>query len=64
MKNARFRYQANVESIYFDAQKGRNQNLLIRLACCNFIRNGQSVLITGQSGTDKSYIASALGETA
>lgn len=64
MKNARFRYQANVESIYFDAQKGRNQDLLIRLAGCDFIRNGQSVLITGQSGTGKSYIVSALGANA
>lgn len=61
LKNARFRYQASVESIFFDAEKGRIKDLITRLASCDFIRTGQSVLITGRSGTGKSYIATAFG---
>jgi len=64
MKNARFRYQAAVEAIYFDAEKGRDRDKLNHLATCDFVRGGQSVLITGPSGTGKSYIASALGNNA
>lgn len=64
MKNARFRYQASVESIYFDADKGRDRDKVNSLATCDFIRKGQSVLITGPSGTGKSYMASALGTNA
>ncbi len=64
MKNARFRYTACVESIYFDSGKGRDRDRISILATCDFIRSGQAVLITGPSGTGKSYIASALGTNA
>ena len=64
MKNARFRYQAAVDTIFFDSEKGRNKDKLQHLATCDFIRQGQAVLITGASGTGKSYIASALGTNA
>ena len=30
LKNARFRYQASVEAIYFDAEKGRNKDLITK----------------------------------
>lgn len=64
LKNAGFRYQAAVESIFFDREKGRDKDSLMRLATCEFIRSGQSVLVTGPSGTGKSYIASAIGMNA
>lgn len=64
LRNARFRYQATVESIFFDNEKGRNKDLLNRLACCDFIRSGESVMVTGAAGTGKSHIATALGTNA
>lgn len=64
MKNARFRYQASVESIYFDREKGRDRDKVNALSTCDFVNKGQSVLITGPAGTGKSYIASALGTNA
>ena len=61
IKNAKFRYSASVESIFFDSEKGRDRDRLVNLASCDFIRQEQAVLITGASGTGKSHIASALG---
>ncbi|MCC8051454.1 MAG: IS21-like element helper ATPase IstB [Bacteroidales bacterium] len=59
--NAKFRYQASVAEIYFDQAKGRDKDRLMELATCDYIRRGMSVLITGSTGSGKSYIASALG---
>lgn len=35
-----------------------------QLAKCDFIRDGHSVIITGATGTGKSYLATALGDRA
>src|ERR1035437_8458596 len=36
----------------------------MRFCVCNFIRNAENILITGSTGTGKSYIASAIGHQA
>lgn len=59
--NAHFRYPASVAEIYFDQTKGRDKDRLMELSTCDYIRKGMSVLITGSTGTGKSFIASALG---
>lgn len=61
VKNARFRYPAQVESILFDPDRGVDRNQLHRLAECTFIKNAENLIITGSTGTGKSYLASALG---
>lgn len=63
-RNARFRYQASLEEIDYDPQRGLNKNQIIELATCDYITKGDSVLITGATGCGKSYIASALGHQA
>jgi len=64
VKNARFRYPAQVENILFDPERGMDKNLVHRLAECNFIKNAENLIITGSTGTGKSYLASALGNQA
>jgi DNA replication protein DnaC len=64
IKEARFRYQASIEEITFDASRGIEKNRIMQLASCEFIRRGVSVLITGATGTGKSYMATALGRHA
>lgn len=63
-KHARFRYQASVEEIRYDALRGIEKDLIARLATGQYLENGESVLITGATGCGKSFIASALGHHA
>ena len=62
--NARFRYKASVEQMYFEADRGLDKNHVMRLADCTFIEKKENVLITGSTGIGKSYLACALGQQA
>ena len=64
LKNAAFRYQASMEELNADDARGINKLLLSRLATGDYIRQGETVLITGASGCGKSFLASALGHQA
>ena len=63
-KNARFRYQASVEELKLDAARGMDRALISDLATGEYLKKGESVLITGASGCGKSFLASALGHQA
>lgn len=63
-KTARFRYQASLEEIRYDASRGIDKALITRLATGEYLSKGESVLITGATGCGKSFIASALGHHA
>ncbi|MGD0455958.1 MAG: IS21-like element helper ATPase IstB [Solirubrobacteraceae bacterium] len=64
MRNARFRYKANVEQLHFDIDRNLDKNQLMRLSECTFIQRKENLLITGSTGIGKSYIASAIGNQA
>ena len=64
LKNAAFRYQASLEEITADPARGIDKMLISRLAAGDYIRQGETVLITGASGCGKSFLASALGHQA
>lgn len=64
LRNARFRYRANLQQTHFDINRNLDKNLFMRLAECSFIDKSENVLITGSTGIGKSYIASALGNQA
>ncbi len=52
MLNAHFRYKATIEQVDYSPQRGE------------FINKKENVLITGSTGTGKSFIASAIGHQA
>lgn len=62
--NARFRYKASVEQMFFEQDRGMDKNQVMRLAECTFIEKKENVLITGSTGIGKSYLASAIGQQA
>ena len=61
IRNACFRYNAYMETIDYTLRRNLDRNQLERLASLDFIKEGGNILITGCSGTGKSYIATAIG---
>ncbi len=64
LKQARFRYPANIQEIDLSKSRGMDKTLLLRLCEGIFIKRKEDILITGPTGVGKSLIASALGHQA
>ena len=64
MRNAKFRYKANIEQVHFDIDRNLDKNQFMRMAECTFIGRKENLLITGSTGIGKSFIASAIGNQA
>jgi len=64
IKNAGFRYRASLEEVNADPTRGIDKTLIDRLATGEYIKSGQTILITGASGVGKSFLASAFGHRA
>ncbi len=64
LKGAKFRYQASIHEINFEPSRGLDKGLLSDLSSCGYIKQGESILITGATGCGKSFLASALGHQA
>lgn len=62
--SANFRYPASVRDIDYTANRSLDKNTFERLAMLDFIKRGENVIITGATGTGKSYLAQALGHNA
>jgi DNA replication protein DnaC len=61
LKNAGLRYpHACIEDV--DISRGVDKAMLMQLAGCGWIREHLNVLITGATGTGKSYLGCALGQ--
>jgi len=56
--------QATIEAIEFQTNRGVDKSALHSLAALNFIRSHQNIIITGKTGTGKSYIAQAIANRA
>jgi DNA replication protein DnaC len=61
---AKLRQSAAVEDLDFRTPRGLERSLVLRLAGCAWIRAHQSVLVSGATGTGKSFLACALGQAA
>lgn len=64
IKNARFRFAATLRDIDYSANRQLDKNTFQRLALLDFMRNKENIIITGATGTGKSYLAQALGNQA
>lgn len=65
LKGAQLRIpSACIEDVKVSAQKGIDPAMLRQLASCTWVREHLNVLISGQTGVGKSYLACALGQAA
>lgn len=65
IKEANFKFnQASVEDIDFHADRKLDRTEIIRLSSCNYIIEAHNILITGASGSGKSWLGCALGMSA
>ncbi|MXW10511.1 MAG: hypothetical protein F4Z78_11850 [Gammaproteobacteria bacterium] len=58
---ARLHLDATIEDISFRAPRGLNPSLILPLASGQWIRDGQTVLVSDAMGSGKSFLACALG---
>lgn len=61
---AKLRLPATIEDLDFRSPRGLDRSVILRLVGCDWIRNHQVVLITGATGTGKTYLACALAQAA
>lgn len=64
IKAAQFKYHAAPEDIKFSAARGVKKEILLELLKCDWIERRNHILITGASGTGKTWISCALGMAA
>ena len=64
LRYAKFRYQASFEQLNFRVKRNLDKNEVLRSQDCNWIERRQNIIITGSTGSGKSFIASALGHNA
>jgi len=64
LKKAKLRQQACFEDIEFRTPRGLDKKLMLSLASCDWIKKAINILITGATGTGKSYLACALAHKA
>jgi len=64
LKKAKLRQQACFEDIDFRTPRGLDKQVMLSLASCDWIKKAHNILLTGATGTGKSYLACALAHKA
>ena len=64
LRKARLRQNACIEDIDFRHPRGLDKSLMARLFSCDWIKDGNNLLITGPTGTGKTFLACALAQKA
>ena len=63
-KQAKLRLNAPPEQLSYADNRGISQPLMAELLCGTYLRHHQNVMITGATGSGKTFVACALGEQA
>jgi DNA replication protein DnaC len=58
---AGFRYKASLEEIRYKADRNLDRGIIARLSTCEYIKKAENLLLTGLTGSGKSFLACALG---
>ena len=60
LKKAKFRDNANIADLIYDSSRKLDKRLIQSLEICDWVNRCQNVIITGATGTGKSYLGEAL----
>lgn len=61
LRQSKLRYDAILEQVHCNAERNLTQDKLLMIADCGFIERAENILISGKTGTGKSYLACAIG---
>jgi DNA replication protein DnaC len=64
LKLAEFPMRATVEDLDLSPERGLERRLILELSQCNWVDKALNILVSGATGTGKSYLACALGVAA
>ncbi len=64
LSRAKLHQSTSMEDIDYRASRGLDKHQILQLAKCDYIREHLNVIITGPTGTGKSYLACALAHRA
>jgi hypothetical protein len=64
LRQAKLKEQACIEDIDYSCERQLSRTVITRLAQCNFIARKENLLITGPTGTGKTYLACAFANQA
>jgi DNA replication protein DnaC len=64
IKAAKLRYPASLEDVDFKTPRGLDKSVVMSLGTCRWITEKQNLVITGPTGTGKSFLACAYVERA
>jgi DNA replication protein DnaC len=64
LKTARLRYPASLEDVDYTANRGLDRQVVLALESCGWIKDHHNLILSGTTGTGKSYLACAFAERA
>jgi len=64
LKLSKLRYDAVLEQVHCNVERNLTNEKLMAVADCGFIDRAENILITGPTGSGKSFLACALGRQA
>lgn len=64
LRLSKLRYKANLQDIIYSTERNIKKESIALMADCSFIERAQNVIITGATGSGKSFLACAIGNQA
>ena len=64
LKSAQLKQPACVEDVECDSSRGLDREVLRELSSCRWVKSNRNLLITGPTGTGKTWLACALSQAA